>query len=138
MEIKSKINLSLVWKKTNIAYKFLKNNNYNVPEDVANYLISSYKDGFETLKMKIVQAPIVSSVSNQKIELEAEQNGLYELIEMDTKQVIEKALEKQVIIKKGIWFFFENEIVSKGINNLLKKLQEEQDLRQKILNKIKE
>ena len=138
MEIKSKINLSLVWKKTNIAYKFLKNNNYNVPEDVANYLISSYKDGFETLKMKIVQAPIVSSVSSQKIELETEQNGLYELIEIDRKQVIEKALEKQVIVKKGIWFFFENEIISKGINNLLKKLEEEQDLREKILNKIKE
>ena len=133
MKILSKIDLKLNWKKANKVFAFLKNQEYDVPPDVADYLCSRYNGQFETLSIQnfTKREPIIPIVNS-------EENGLTELIETPSKtlkQIIEIALKKNIIEQKGTHYFYGSRLLGKGIKKVQLILEEEKELFSEIKNK---
>ena len=135
MKVLSKINLKLNWKKSKILYSFSAGQDYDVPQDVAEYLVKVYKDKFETLQILLSQSPIIATIPNATIPIE---NGLNELIneELTIRKLIEKSLEKNIIEKNGTSYYFDNKFIAKGIKNLENILSNNQELFSEIKSKL--
>lgn len=80
MKILPKINLKLNWKKINRVFNFVINEEQNVPEEVAEYLLKVYGvEKFETLQAIILKQPEIQTVDSIPI-VKNSKNGLDELI----------------------------------------------------------
>jgi hypothetical protein len=138
MLLKSKVKMSLNWKKANKVYNFFENQTSEVPEEVAEYLLKNYNGKFEPIINLIVQKQVENDQQKTNIPIVKTENGLNELTkgEIDVKQVIERALEKEIIKKNNACYFFNNTQLGKSVKALKEKLEQDGTLLQEIKNKI--
>ena len=140
MEIIARQDLRLNWKKTNTVYAFAQDKKYDIPEDVVNYLLMTYPNGFQPIGIqKVVPKPIVKNIEikNGLDELIIAQPTIIEDINIDVKDTIERAIEQSILTQKGVWFYYNNDPLVKGIKELKSKLEEDSTLLLEIFNKIK-
>jgi len=137
-------NLLLNWKKEKKVYKIVKNYPINLPEEVINYLKIKYPQN----QIKIVDVAPIAPVPSIPINVQKEpsdmiledlivQSKIISSVNADPiKTTIEQALNKGIIIRKGVWYEFEGENICKGINKLKDKLENDMELLNKIHNKL--
>lgn len=132
MLVVPKIDLTLTFKKENPPknYRFVKNQQIDIPKNVFSYLEDMYPGSFK----KIV--PLVSTIDGciEKIEtkgIDGEDNLLDLLLSTEKKdnieELIENALKNNVIIKQGPWYKFKDKMY-KGILKVKEDLEKDKDL----------
>lgn len=138
------IDLVLNFKQENKSYKFVKDKTIDVSEEVFEYLQKRYPGKFE----KIV--PITNTINDEIENYERKsENLLDKLLEIEDrnkeviiddeeilKDSIKKAIEQKIIVKNGTKYKIGEEII-KGLPNVKKYLEKNEDILKKILMEIK-
>lgn len=140
-------NLSLSWKPTSTVYHLRNGVEIDVPEDALEYLSKVHPGKFTIKTIDEVNIEQLIDVKKQ-LELQVEQkktdeNPLFNLLEenkdvmnIDVKDVITKAIEKKVILREGIWYTYNNEKIGRGISKLKEALEKNKELLLKINSQI--
>jgi pantothenate kinase len=127
-----KIDLALTFKKENPPknYRFTKDKQIDIPQNVFSYLEDMYPGSFK----KIV--PLVSTIDGcfetlETKEIDGKDNLLNLLLstekEDSIEELIEKALKGDIIVKQGPWYKFKDKMY-KGILKVKEDLEKNKDL----------
>ena len=113
MLVVPKIDLTLTFKKENPPknYRFVKNQQIDIPKNVFSYLEDMYPGSFKKI-VPILFSSILLLSTEKKDNIE---------------ELIENALKNNVIIKQGPWYKFKDKMY-KGILKVKEDLEKDKDL----------
>jgi hypothetical protein len=133
-------NLSLSWKPASKTFRLKKNVEIDLPDDAIEYLSNVYPGKFIVKTIDLMS--ILEEQDNTELLVKQnvyEDNSLFSLLDeyeekqsIDVKKVIEDALNKNIIKKEGIWYFFENEKICNSIKKLKSIMEQDSELLSKV------
>lgn len=123
------MNLTLNFKPEQKIYRFINNVPIEISDKVALYLEANYNGSFLS---------VINHVEETKTIPIENENLLFSLMKeekIDVKKIIEKAIEKNIIIKQGMWYKVEGHSC-KGIVKVKELLEKDESILKQIIGKI--